>query len=53
MLACVLDGLIIWPQTNIGLINPPYKFLPNSVAIIDGTKILFSLQVIYLPEVVL
>ena len=39
MLACVLGGLIVWPQTNIGPTNPPYNFLPNSVAIIDGTEI--------------
>jgi len=39
MLANVLGGLIVWPQTNIGPATPPYNFLPNSVAIIDGTEI--------------
>lgn len=39
MLAVVLSGLIKWPQTTIGPKNPPYKFLPNSVAIIDSTEI--------------
>ena len=38
MLASVLTGLITWPQTNIGPNYPPYTFLPNSVAIIDGTQ---------------
>ena len=38
VLASVLAGLIVWPQTNIGPTKPPYNFLPNSVAIIDGTK---------------
>ena len=36
MLASTLGGLIVWPHTCIG---PPYNFLPNSVAIIDGTEI--------------
>ncbi len=39
MLANVLGGLIVWPQTNIEPATPPYNFLPNSVAIIDGTEI--------------
>ena len=39
MLAAVLSDLIKWPQTTIGPSHPPYKFLPNSVAIIDGTEI--------------
>lgn len=38
MLAVVLSGLIKWPQTAIGPNIPPYNFLPNSVAIIDGTE---------------
>ena len=37
MMAVVLSGLIMWPQTTIGPKHPPYNFLPNSVAIIDGT----------------
>ncbi len=39
MLACTLRGLIVWPHTCIGPTYPPYNFLPNSVAIIDGTEI--------------
>ena len=39
MLAAVLSDLIKWPQTIIGPSHPPYNFLPNSVAIIDGTEI--------------
>ncbi len=31
--------LIKWPQRTIGPNSPPYNFLPNSVAIIDGTEI--------------
>ena len=38
MLAVVLSDLIKWPQTSIGPNHPPYNFLPNSVAIIDGTE---------------
>ena len=38
MLASVLAGLIVRPQTNIGPTKPPYTFLPNSVAIIDDTE---------------
>ena len=39
MLASTLGGLIVWPHTCIGPTYPPYNFLPNSVAIIDGTEI--------------
>ncbi len=42
MLANVLGGLIVWPQTNIGP-TTPYNFLPNSVAIIDSTEIFIQL----------
>ncbi len=38
-LACTLRGLIVWPHTCTGPSYPPYNFLPNSVAIIDGTEI--------------
>ena len=38
MLAVVLSDIIKWPQTSIGPNHPPYNFLPNSVAIIDGTE---------------
>ena len=38
MLVSVLSGLIKWPQTSIGPSHPPYNYLPNSVAIIDGTE---------------
>ena len=39
MLATVLSDLIKWPQTTIGPNHSPYNFLPNSVAMIDGTEI--------------
>ena len=39
MLSVVLSDLIKWPQTAIGPICPPYNYLPNSVAIIDGIEI--------------
>ena len=42
MMVSVLVGLIVWPQTNIGPTKPPFNFLPNSVAIIDGTKFLLQ-----------
>ena len=44
MLASVLAGLIVWPQTSIGPTKPPYNFLPNSVAIIDGTEMFIASQ---------
>lgn len=39
MLEVQLKALIRWPQTTIGLTDPPYNLLPNAVAIIDGTEI--------------
>ncbi len=44
MLANVLGGLIVWPQTNIGPATPSYDFLPNSVSIMMALKFLFSVQ---------
>ena len=39
MLKAQLKLLIKWPQTTIGPTDHPYNFLPNAVAIIDGTEI--------------
>ena len=39
MLKAQLKLLIKWLQTTIGPTDHPYNFLPNAVAIIDGTEI--------------
>ena len=39
LLSAQLRGLIKWPQTTLGPMDPPYNLLPNAVGIIDGTEI--------------
>ena len=48
MLKTQLKSLIRLPQTTIGPTVHPYNFLPNAVAIIDGSEILYKGQVIWL-----
>ena len=39
LLAFHLRGLIIWPSTTIGPVEPPYHHMANTVSIIDGTEL--------------
>ena len=46
MLASVLAGLIVWPQTNIGPTKPPYNFPPILWLLLMALKFSYSVLAI-------
>ena len=54
LLSAQLKRIIKWSQATQGPIDVPYNFLPNAVAIIDGTEIFLQLPSnLYHPKTLL